>query len=358
MSEPRTPRYSGASVRSQILAVLKAWGMPDDAAAVTAEVMVDTDLSGIDSHGISMLMSYDRLQHAGGLQIKATPETIVDLPAFTVLDAHHGLGHPVGIHGMQLAIDKAQVCGIGAVAVRNSHHFGALGYYVRKAASQGFLGLVTSSTRVPGVVPTGGTLPVLGTNPLAFAAPRRHGEPFVIDMSTSIVAMNKVRIYGVAGKPLPEGWVIDSAGSPVADAAMAHELLTTSKAGLSTLGGPDTILGGQKGLGLSMMVQILSASLSNAARAGHDGDHHNIGHFLLAIDPTLVNTSGTAEDHVEELITTVKGSGPNVLIGGEPEQRSRDERSRTGIPLPRALTEQLRGVCDRAGVSLLLEEIG
>jgi LDH2 family malate/lactate/ureidoglycolate dehydrogenase len=100
-------------------------------------------------------------------------------------------------------------------------------------------------------VPTGGTLPVLGTNPLAFAAPRRNGEPFVIDMSTSVVAMNKVRIYGVAGKALPEGWVIESSGSPVAEATLVHELLTTSKAGLSTLGGPDTILGGHKGLGLS-----------------------------------------------------------------------------------------------------------
>ena len=357
MSDPSTPRYSGTSVRSQILAVLKAWGMPHDAAAMTAEVMGDTDLSGIDSHGISMLMSYDRMQREGELQIKAIPEIVVDLPAFTVLDAHHGLGHPVGVQGMQLAIDKAQACGIGAVAVRNSHHFGALGYYVRLAAAQHFMALVTSSTRVPGVLPVGGTRPVLGTNPIAFAAPRRHGEPFVIDMSTSIVAMNKVRMYGVAGKPLPEGWVVDANGAPMVDATLAHEFLTNSQAGLTALGGPDTIFGGHKGLGLSMMVQILSASLSNTARVGHDGRHDNIGHFLLAIDPTQVNPTGTAADHVEELITMVKDSGPNVLTGGEPEQRSREERTRIGIPLPVSLTAQIREVCDRAGVGLLLNRV-
>lgn len=353
-------RFTAASVHRQIVTVLEAWGMPPDPARITADVMVDTDLAGIDSHGVSMLMLYDSLHAAGRLRLAAQPTVVTDAPAFAVLDGGHGLGHPIAVAAMDRAIGKARVCGVGAVSVRNSQHFGAAGYYARRAALSGLVGMVTSTTRHPAVSPTGSAAAILGTNPFAFAAPRA-GSPFVLDMATSVVAMNKVKVYAFEGKPLPDGWVTDESGAPVNDAARAYALLEESKASLSPLGGVGTELGGHKGFGLSMMVQILSAALSGAGSPWSGGDHDNIGHFFLAIDPAVACPGVPTTALIEEFIATVRPPGdavpasvPAVLVAGEVEDRCRAERERDGIPMPAPLVEKITEVCARAGVELVL----
>ena len=173
--DPVGADYSGARVRASVdesrarlgIDVLPLVHLHDP----EGHDFADRGLRGIDSHGISMLMTYDRLRDSGRLNIDAPRVITAETPAVATIDAGGGLGHPVAVDAMHLAIDKARAVGIGAVAVRGSHHFGALGYYVRLAAAAGLMGFVTTSTRLTGVIPTGSRQSQLGTNPLAFAAP-------------------------------------------------------------------------------------------------------------------------------------------------------------------------------------------
>ncbi|TQL45029.1 LDH2 family malate/lactate/ureidoglycolate dehydrogenase [Homoserinimonas aerilata] len=355
-----TPEYlfiPHTAVAEQIRVVLTAWGMLPDDVEKTVDAMVDTDLRGIDSHGISMLMTYDRLRASGRLAIDAPRTITAETPAVATIDAGGGLGHPAAVDAMRLAMDKARTVGIGAVAVRNSHHFGALGSYARLAAAEGMMAFVTTSTRLTGVLPTGSRQSRLGTNPLAFAAPGRDGEPLVLDMSTSVVASNKVRSYALKQLPVPDGWVIDGDGESITDAAAAYEAIQHDEnAGLTPLGGPDVQGGGHKGYGLSLMVQILSCALAGAGMPG-TGD---IGHFFLALRPDAFSPAGTSADYVDELLRSMRGSEPlnptfPVLVPGDPEAAERERRLRDGVPLPSTLLAQLRELCTRNSAPYVLE---
>src|SRR5258706_14136330 len=167
-----TKTVTVAAVDAQIKAILGAWGMDEPALSITARVMLWADLRGIDSHGISMIQSvYRRMRDAGGLNFAPKVETIVDLPAIATIDGGGGLGHYPSVKAMELAIAKARQTGIAAVAVRNSNHYGAAGYYAWMAADAGLIGLSTSGVTVAATVPTFAAEPRFGTNPMAFAAP-------------------------------------------------------------------------------------------------------------------------------------------------------------------------------------------
>lgn len=348
-------RFNTSEIHGQCEAILRAWGFPSEPARTAAEVMTHTDASGIDSHGISMFISYERLFHRGELNTAAVPTVVRENACTALLDGQSGLGHPTAVAAMRLAAAKAAESGIGAMSVCNSHHFGAAGYYSALAAQQGFVGLVTTSARTTAVVPTGGAEPRLSTNPLSFAAPARRHEPFLLDMSTSTVAINKIKVYDLNDTPLPPGWFVDPDGAEVTDAGAAL------RAAWGGLGGGLTPLGGHKGYGLSLMVQLLSSALSGggfSATRG-DGEPDNIGHFLLALDPVAFRPGGDFLDDVDEVVdamhaTPPAGEGGEVLVAGEPEARARAERHAHGIPLPRALLEALRGICERTGAPYLL----
>lgn len=355
------PRFGESEVDNQSVAILRAWGFPDETARIAASVLTYADLSGIDSHGISMFLGYEQLFRDGELNTAATPTVVRENPCTALVDGQAGLGHPVAVAGMELAIDKAAACGIGAVSVRNSHHFGAAGYYSALAADRGYLGIVTTSARTAAVTPTGGARPRLSTNPLSFAAPGRHNEPFVLDMSTSTVAINKIKVYELNGWPLPAGWYIDPDGAPVTDAGAALRAAREGLGGgLSPLGGARES-SGHKGYGLSLMVQILSSALSggNFAALRSPTGADNIGHFLLAIDPAAFRQADNFLDDVDQVIDTMHDTEPaapggEVLVAGEPESRARGYRREHGIPLPSALLAELRGVCARTGAPFLL----
>jgi len=208
-------------IRQQLGSVLRAWGMSDAHAETTAEMMIETDLRGVDSHGISMLPTYDREFRSGRLNMRPVFKTVREGPAVALIDADASLGHPVSVHAMNLAVDKCRETGVAVVSVFNSHHFGAAGCYSRIAADRGVIGMVTASTRGVTLVPTFAAEPVMGTNPLAFAAPARRNPPFELDMATTIVAAGKVKVYKLNHRPLPAGWVVDGGGRPVTDAEEA-----------------------------------------------------------------------------------------------------------------------------------------
>lgn len=348
-------------IRGQIARILTAWGLSDEAVEVTAEAMTETDLWGVDSHGISMLKMYEEWLHAGRLNVNARPRTVAETPATARLDGDAGLGHPVARLGMRLAVDKALACGVGVVTASNSHHFGAAGLYAMQAAQRGCIGMVTSTARTVAVVPTFGTQPVLGTNPIAFAAPGERARPFLLDMATSAVALNKVKVYGFAGKPLPPGWVVDGDGHPVTDPGAAMTLCREGDAGGLTPAGGTRDLGSHKGYGLGVVAQLLGGALAGGsftagprAPTGPDAPA-NIGHFFLALAPAFFRDDPAdyrrEVDEVIDVLHAVRPADPAypVLVAGDPEAASRERRLREGVPLPGVLRAQIQDIAARAG---------
>src|SRR5712692_3997666 len=163
-------RVPSKQIHEQLASVFRAWGMSDAHAETTAQMMVETDLRGVDSHGVSMLPTYDKEFRAGRLNMRPQWKVVRDRPSMARIDADRSLGHPVSAHAMNLAVDKCRATGVGVVAVFNSHHFGAAGCYAKIAADRSVIGMVTSATRGVTLVPTFAAEPIMGTNPLAFAA--------------------------------------------------------------------------------------------------------------------------------------------------------------------------------------------
>ncbi|MBU2531613.1 MAG: Ldh family oxidoreductase, partial [Alphaproteobacteria bacterium] len=256
---------------------------------------------------------------------------------------------------------------VGVVSVRNSHHFGAAGYYAKLAADEGLVGWVASAARGITVVPTRAAHPILGTNPIAFAAPATRNRPFVLDMATSTVAVGKVKVYGFQNKPIPEGWVSDGEGKPMTDANAAYQLLLhSSKGGLTPVGGRPE-LSSHKGYGLGMMAHILGGVLSGGSfspiHKPKEGpsDPENIGHFFMAMDPDFFRDEGAFERDLDDVIDYMHNAEPvdpaqPVLVAGDPEAQKRAERLENGIPIPDALDTQLRDVCKRINVAYVLAD--
>lgn len=280
------------AVESLMMDAFRAMDVPEDDAQICTKVLIASDLRGIESHGIGRLKYYyDRIK--AGIQSPRTELEIVHETETTVVaDGHHGMGHVIAYRSMRMAIDKARDHGMGAAAVRNSTHFGIAGYYSLMAAAEGMMGLTVTNAR-PAIAPTFGTAPMLGTNPIAFAAPSDGPFPFCFDGATPITQRGKIEVLARAAEgPVPEGWLIDAQGQPATDAAKILKDLDMGEAAFLPLGGQGELYGGHKGYGLATMVEILSASLSGGAFLNEllgyasDGSRrpHMLGHFFLAID--------------------------------------------------------------------------
>jgi LDH2 family malate/lactate/ureidoglycolate dehydrogenase len=354
-----TKTVSAAAVEAQIKAILGAWGMGEPALSISARVLLWADLRGIDSHGVSMIASsYRRMRDAGVLNLQPKLETVVDLPAVATIDGDGGLGHYPSVTAMELAIAKGRQCGIAAVAVRNSNHYGAAGYYAGMAAEAGLIGISMTGVHVAATVPTFGAEPRFGTNPIAFAAPAGRNRPFLLDMATSTVAIGKLVLASRAGKPLPAGWALDQAGQPLTDAKRARETRH-----LTPLGGTRE-LGSHKGYGLAMMVDILCSTLSGAAyapaRAPFKPDEaYDVGHFFLTMDPGAFRDKAGFLDDLDAMIDTLhatKRADPAqpVLVAGDPEAAIEQARRAHGIPLSSVLVDELRDIARAANAEFTL----
>ncbi len=340
----------------QIAAILTAWGMAADAAVQTAGALVEADLMGVDSHGVALLTLYDELIAAGRVVPGATPRVARSFGATAVIDGGGGLGHVPSLRAMDLAIERARAFGVGAVAVRDSNHFGAAGVYAIRAARAGLIGIAASAVHQPAIVPTFGRVPRLGTNPWAFAAPGRDGPAFLLDMATSTVAIGKLKLAARAGEPVPEGWTLDPAGRPLTDAAegLAHRLMTP-------LGG-DRQGGGHKGYGLAAMVEVLSTTLAGASFAPlrpAEAARNDVGHFLMALAPEAFRDAGDFEDDLDAFVACLRATpsaegAPPVMVAGDPEFAMRARREREGVPVPRSLLDELAAIAARCGAAFTL----
>ena len=342
-----------------IVSVLEALKMSRRSAALTADLMVRTDLRGVDSHGIGMLPRYVEWTHAGFVHPWADPTVARDDQATALVDGQKGLGHPASVLAMELAITKAATYGIGMVAVRNSNHFGACANYSMMALERGMIGFAVTNSPFVAMVPTFAKKPMMGTNPLSLAAPAARHAPFVLDMATTTVAVGKLTIASRWNKPIPEGWGLNDKGAPTSD---AREVLASRM--LSPLGGTRE-LGGHKGYGLGVMVDILSGVLSGGVygnlidrAGGRERKETNTGHCFAAIDIKRFRPLGAftaaMDDMLQALNDTPRADGQErVYTAGEPEAETERERRTHGIPVAPALVRQCNDIARDLGVKPL-----
>ncbi len=343
--------------------VFEEMGVPHDDAEVTSDVLVQADLRGIDSHGVARLKRYVDGLRDGVMLAKPKIEVVHETLTTALMDGGAGLGQPVGVRGMQLAIERAKKMGVGFVAVRNSNHYGIAGYYAMMALEHDMMGISSTNADVL-VVPTFGRDAILGTNPIAVAVPTGQERAFVLDMATSTVPRGKLEVYDRMGKPIPLGWATDERGIATTDAS---RVLANFKAraggGLLPLGGMGEEFGGHKGYGLALLVDILCGVLPLAGYANTiypktpDGRPlpANVGHFFGAMRVDAFRPVGeftaTMDDIILRLKNSAKAEGQDrVYIHGEKEFEMEDQRRKNGIPLHPKTVTTMKQIAQELGV--------
>jgi L-2-hydroxycarboxylate dehydrogenase (NAD+) len=337
--------------------------VPAADARVVADVLVAADLRGVDSHGVARLRRYVDGIRDGMMVARPAVRTAIETPATATIDAGGGLGQPVSHRAMRLAIQKALDVGAGFVTVRNSNHYGIAGYYAMMALEQDCIGISMTNADAL-VVPTFGRDGMLGTNPIAVAAPAGQERPFVLDMATSTAPRGKLEVYNRQGKPLPLGWATDETGTPTDDAARVLDNMRTRRGGgLLPLGGAGELMSGHKGYGLALLVDVLCAVLPGAAYANlvypttADGKPlpSDLGHFFGAwrVDAfrPVDEFKAAMDDLQRRLKAAPKAEGQSrIYIHGEKEYEEAERRSREGIPLNPKVAADLRAIGEEVGV--------
>jgi L-2-hydroxycarboxylate dehydrogenase (NAD+) len=337
--------------------------VPQSDAETAAEVLLSADLRGVDSHGIIRLNTYygDRLRK--GLIDPLTPVTVLNETAVSLaLSAGNGMGQVVSKRAMLSCIEKARQSGMAMVTVRNSNHYGIAGYYAMMALKYDMIGISFTNSQ-PLVAPTYGRKALVGTNPIAVAVPAANERPYVLDMATSIVPIGRVTVYDKAGKPIPEGWGIDSDGRVTTNPA------AVLKGGaLMPLGGID-LMRGYKGYGLGVMVDIFSGVLSGSAflgEVGHPSSNNpaaNVGHFFAAIRPDIFRPldefKADMDAMIHELKDSPKAAGQErIYIHGEKEFERAERYISEGVPLLVPVVNSLKEAGAQIGVEFDLAVLG
>ncbi|MHA2280396.1 MAG: Ldh family oxidoreductase [Promethearchaeota archaeon] len=328
-------------------------GVSNEDANIIAEVLITSDLRGIDSHGIQRCkMYYDRIRE-GIYEVNTKIDTIKEGPTTALLDGNCGMGHVIAYNAMKLAIEKAKKYGLGAVAVRNSTHFGIAGFYSLMAINEGMIGLTVTNAR-PSIPPTFGVEPMLGTNPLTIGAPTDEMFPFLLDAATSIIQRGKVEVYERINKDLPKNTVIDEKGEFLTNAGKVLQKMGEKKAALLPLGGKGEDTAGYKGYGYATVVELLSAALQegiylrNTIGIEEEGQKRlKVGHFFLAINiKSFVGIDSfkrTAGSIMKDLRNSPKEPGAKqIYTAGEKEHMAYLERKNTGIPLNKSLQDDIK----------------
>jgi LDH2 family malate/lactate/ureidoglycolate dehydrogenase len=350
-SEGRMVYVSPDAAKSFARGLLMANGMPDADAGIVAACLVRADLRGVDTHGLMRLPGYlDRLRR--GL-INANPklEPKRVTPVAASLDGQDGFGFVVATRAMAEAIAIAETYGVGVVAVRRSTHFGMAAQYVLQAIEAGYMSLVFTNAS-PSMPPWGGREAMLGTSPFAAGAPGGREGPFVLDMSPAVAARGKIRRAERRGETIPEGYALDAEGRPTTDPSKA-------------LQGVVLPIGGPKGSGIAMLMDIFGGVISGAGFAGGVADQYkrfdmaqDVGHFFLAMKPDLFISADKYRARMDILVQRVHGSPraegfSEVLMPGEIEARQEAQRRREGLAFSRGEVATLQEEAAKAGVAPL-----
>ncbi|MFX1304925.1 MAG: Ldh family oxidoreductase [Promethearchaeota archaeon] len=337
-------------------------GVSKEDADIIADVLITSDLRGIDSHGIQRCkMYYDRIKQ-GIYETKTKIDIIKEGPTTALLDGNCGMGHVIAYNAMKMAIEKAKKYGLGAIAVRNSTHFGIAGYYSLMAIKEGMIGLVVTNAR-PSIPPTFGCEPMLGTNPLTVGAPTDEEFPFLLDCATSIIQRGKVEIYARINKTLPKNTVIDDKGEFMTNPNKVLEEMLERKASLLPLGGKGEETGGYKGYGYATVVELLSAALQEGIYlrdtlgiVENDKKRLKVGHFFLAINLESFIGVNSFKETAGNIMRDLRNSRiipgeERIYTAGEKEYIAEITRKKTGIPLNKSLQNDIKIMQTELGIN-------
>ncbi len=348
-----------------MLQVFVKLGVPEEEAKICADVLIESDLRGIESHGIGRCkMYYDRIK--AGIQFTDTKIDIIrDKYATAVWDGNHGMGHVISHKAMETAIEKAEKYGIGCVVVRNSTHYGIAGYYASMATDKNMIGLTFTNAR-PSIAPTNGVDPMLGTNPICFGAPSNLDYPFLFDGATSISQRGKIEVLDREGKETPLGWAIDKEGNPFTDTKKLLVDLVAKNASMLPIGGSDEETGSHKGYSLGVMVEILCAALQNGSYLnglhGWDSEGNRVpyklGHFFLAINIDFFTEIEDFKKITGDIMRTLQASTiapykDKIWIAGEKEYYKKKEILEQGVPINDALLNNITIMKKELGIKTL-----
>jgi len=335
---------------------LQKLGVPEEDAQITARLLVATDLRGVESHGVAHLNRfYARWIRSGVINATPKPKIFSQAPSTATMDGDRGLGFVIGHRAMMEAIKRAEKTGAGFIAVRNSTHFGAAACYAMMALERDMIGIAMTNT-IAGVIAPESTKPAVGTNPIAVAVPAGKKTPFVLDMATSVVAGGKLEIARREGASIPEGWAVDKEGRPITD----PNKRVRGEGGLLPLGGTPK-LGGYKGFGLGVLVDILTGVLSGSSagiiwvNTRENGGLGSGDHFFgaLRIDSFLPveGFKKSMDEMIEAFEALPKLPGvKKIYVAGGPETEIEKDRMANGIPLDPEVIQDLQDLARELGI--------
>jgi len=360
-------RVDYESLKKWVKSVYVKLGLLEDHAEIVADVLTMADLMGISSHGVQRVSRYVIGIKLGTVNPRPKVRIVKDFGATALIDGDNGLGHPIALYAMNVAISKAERYGVSLVLVKNSHHFGIAGYYSLKAAEKGFIGLAITNSE-PLVAYTHTAERYLGTNPIAVAIPRRNPPPILFDAATSVVPVGRIELYSKIGKEVPPGWAIDLEGNILSgNAKEILKAIRERKAALLPLGGLGEELGGHKGSGLSMIIDVFSGVLSGAVWGWHvrhtiSDRPANVGHAIAAVNIDAFMNKDEFFDRLEKFISEIKSlkkhpKAERIWIPGEKAWHTMQTRLKIGIPIHKAVLNELKKISNEASVPFTVKII-
>jgi LDH2 family malate/lactate/ureidoglycolate dehydrogenase len=346
------PRVAPEPLRAFVARVFEAAGLPTKDARSVAELMVEADLRGSDTHGVIRVPLYLKRMRGGGINMRPNIRVVSEKASAALVDGDNGVGHLVMRYAAEVAIRKARETGVGWVGARMSNHAGPGSLYATMPLAHDMIGLyfaVGSSNHLP---PWGGKEVLLGTNPVAIAAPAGEESAVVMDMAPTVASFGKVRLYAQRGDPMPVGWMVDDEGEPLTDASRAGE-------------GYLLPIGDYKGYALAMMIGLLAGTLNRAAFGREVVDMGsapnaitNTGHAIAAIAIDTFCPPAEFKRQVDAVVRDLRNSQrlpgvERIYVPGEQSALKARDRAQNGIPLSKALKASLDAAAKEAGVEPL-----
>ncbi len=340
-------------------------GVPRSDAVICTDVLLESDRRGIESHGCNRFkpIYIDRIK--AGIQNPVTEfEIVKETPTTAVIDGHHGMGQVIGYRAMEMAIKKAKEYGMGMVAVRNSCHYGIAGYYATMATKAGCIGMTGTNAR-PSVAPTFGVEGMFGTNPFTIGIPTDEDFDFIFDCATSITQNGKVEYYARIGEDVHPGTIVDLEGKAVeGDAGEALKMIRGGTAALTTLGGIGEALGGYKGYGFALAVELMCAALQDGWYGKDlDGKDENgnirpyhLGHYFIAIDTEHFLGEALCRKKSGDILRSIRASkkapdAERIYTAGEKEHEVWLSRRESGVPINESVQAEMLRVRDEYGLT-------
>ena len=364
MEKETRPFISWQLADDFMTAVFEKMGVPTEDARLCADVLLESDRRGIESHGCNRFkpIYIDRIK-SGILNPVTKIDILKERPSTGVLDAIDGMGMVASKKAMDMCIEKAHKYGMGMVAVRNSSHYGIAGYWTGLAAKENMIGISGTNAR-PSVAPTFGVENMLGTNPLTFSMPTDEPFPFTLDCATSVIQNGKIEYYARINHDTPKGLVISREGEELTDSAEILKKIRSQQAALAPLGGFGETTGGYKGYGYSTVVEILSAALQSGlflkALDGKDEEGkirpYHLGHFFIAIDTEAFMGAEAFKKTCGDILRDLRGSEKapgqeRIYTAGEKEYDVWMYRKDKGVPVTEAVQKEFIGLRDEFGLT-------